>query len=226
VLTEGDQGMIISFDSYVDLKQEFTGDHEALLNAIGRARKENSRRTLQIDPGPVPKLRSTALYDSIAGAAQYRFAQRLGRKAMIIITDGQDIGSRKSAKEAIDAALRSNTICYVLLVGDRQYMQNSDYAGMERMKYLASETGGRMIEMSHNLKNLERSLLDIAAELRHHYSIGYTPIDRSHKGDYRRISIRCRRGFQVQSRRGYYAIHLPVADNEVADKPADTRAGN
>jgi VWFA-related protein len=221
VLTQDDEGMVISFDSYVDLKQEFTGDHAALLEAIGHARKEYSRRTLQIDPGPIPRLRSTALYDSIAGAARYRFAQRLGRKAMIVITDGQDMGSRKSAKDAIEAALKSDTICYVLLVGDRKYMEASEYVGVERMKYLARETGGRMIEMSHDLKNLERSLLAIAAELRHHYSIGYSPEDRSHKGDYRRISIRCRKGYQVQSRRGYYAIHEPIAE-----PAAETRASN
>ena len=66
-----------------------------------------------------------------------------------------------------------------------------------------------MILMDHKLKNLERSLTEIAAELRHHYSIGYTPADRSHKGDYRRISIRSRHGYQVRSRRGYYAIQEP-----------------
>ena len=207
VLVEGDEGLIVSFDSYVDLKQEFTGDHSLLLNAISLARKENSQRDKGIDPGPMPKMRSTALYDSIAGAARYRFADRLGRKAMIIITDGQDMGSRNSAKEAIDAALKSNTICYVLLVGDKNYMATADYVGAKSMNYLANETGGRMILMDHKLKNLEQSLLDIAAELRHHYSIGYTPQDRSHRGDYRKISIRSRHGYKVQSRRGYFATH-------------------
>jgi VWFA-related protein len=207
VLTEGDQGLIVSFDSYIDLKQEFTGDQSLLLNAISLARKENSHRTSGIDPGPIPKLRSTALYDSIAGAAKHRFAARTGRKAMIIITDGQDMGSRNSAKEAIDAALRSNTICYVLLVGDQNYMATADYVGVKSMDYLANETGGRMILMDHKLKNLEQSLLDIAAELRHHYSIGYSPEDRSRRGEYRRISIRSRHGYKVQSRRGYFATH-------------------
>ena len=207
VLTEGDEGLIVSFDSYVDLKQEFTGDHSLLLNAISLARKENSRKTTAIDPGPVPKLRSTALYDSIAGVALYRFAERLGRKAMIIITDGQDMGSRNSAKEAIDAALKSNTICYVLLVGDNNYMATADYVGIKSMNYLTSETGGRVILLDHKLKNLEKALLDIAAELRHHYSIGYSPLDRSHRGEYRRISIRSRHGYKIQSRRGYFATH-------------------
>jgi VWFA-related protein len=227
VLIEGDQGLIVSFDSYVDLKQEFTGNHDDLLNAISQARKQNSHRMVELDPGPMPKLRSTALYDSIAGAARYRFASRLGRKAMIIITDGQDMGSRNSAKDAIDAALRSNTICYVLLLGDQNYMQSSDYVGVQKMKYLASETGGRMILMDHKLKNLERSLIGIAAELRHHYSIGYTPIDRSHRGDYRRISIRSRRGYQVQSRRGYFATREPIeTPSAIIPAPNETRASN
>jgi VWFA-related protein len=211
VLVDGDEGLIVSFDSFVDLKQEFTGDHSLLVNAISMARKENSQRTKEIDPGAMPKLRSTALYDSIAGAARYRFADRLGRKAMIIITDGQDMGSRNSAQEAIEAALKSNTICYVLLVGDKNYMATADYVGPKRMSYLANETGGRMILMDHKLKNLEQSLLEIAAELRHHYSIGYTPVDRSNRGDYRKISIRSRHGYKVQSRRGYFAIHQSLS---------------
>ena len=86
-------------------------------------------------------------------------------------------------------------------------MATADYVGAKSMNYLANETGGRMILMDHKLKNLEQSLLDIAAELRHHYSIGYTPQDRSHRGDYRKISIRSRHGYKVQSRRGYFATH-------------------
>jgi len=61
--------------------------------------------------------------------------------------------------------------------------------------------------------------LAIASELRHHYSIGYTPSDRAHDGDYRKISLKCRRGFKVQSRRGYYATHEPLdaeARNQVS----------
>ena len=223
VLTEGDQGLIVSFDSYVDLKQEFTGDHSLLVNAISQARKENSRKNIGIDPGLTPKLRSTALYDSIAGAARYRFAERMGRKAMIIITDGQDMGSRNSAKDAIDAALKSNTICYVLLVGDTNYMATADYVGVKSMNYLTSETGGRVILMDRKLKNLERALLDIAAELRHHYSIGYSSEDRSHRGEYRRISIRSRHGYKVQSRRGYFAT---THESLSLVSPDEVRASN
>jgi len=219
VLIAGDEGMVISFDSFVDVKQEFTGDHGVLVEAVGHARKEFSRASHEIDPGGVPRLRSTALFDSIVGSARYRFAQRSGRKAMIIITDGQDMGSRATARQAIEAALKSNTICYVLIVGDSRYMTASSYDGVERMKTLASETGGRVIPMDRKLKNLESSLLAIASELRHHYSIGYTPSDRAHDGDYRKISLKCRRGFKVQSRRGYYATHEPLdaeARNQVS----------
>jgi VWFA-related protein len=72
------------------------------------------------------------------------------------------------------------------------------------MKYLAAETGGNVIVLDNRLKGLEATLLQIAAELRHHYSIGYTPDDRKADGRYRKISIRARHGFKVKSRQGYY----------------------
>ncbi len=72
------------------------------------------------------------------------------------------------------------------------------------MKYLADETGGRLIVLDNRLKGLEPTLLQIAAELRHHYSIGYTPDNRLADGRYRKISIRTHHGYKVQAKRGYY----------------------
>ncbi len=206
VLTAGDEGLVVTFDSNIDLKRDFTGDHEELLQAISMAKREFSSRHPELDSGPMPKLRSTALYDSITAVARKRFARRNGRKAMIIITDGQDMGSKTSGTQAIDAALRSDTICYVLLVGDSRYMGSTGYQGIQRMERLSQETGGRMIEVHKDMKRLEKSLLEIAKELRHHYSIGYTPTDRDYDGEYRTISIRSAHGYNIQSRRGYFAV--------------------
>jgi VWFA-related protein len=83
-------------------------------------------------------------------------------------------------------------------------MESAHHEGGMRMRYLAGQTGGRVIVLDTKLKGLEKTLLQIAAELRHHYSIGYTPDDRKADGKYRRISIRARHGYKVQSRRGYY----------------------
>ena len=206
VLTTGDEGLIVTFDSNIDLKRDFTADHDELLQAISLAKREFSRRNPDLDSGPMPKLRSTALYDSIAAVARKRFARRSGRKAMIIITDGQDMGSATSGKQAIEAALRSDTICYVLLVADSRYMGSTGYQGVARMERLSRESGGRMIEVEKDMKRLEKSLLEIAKELRHHYSIGYTPENRNYEGEYRTIDIRSAQGYKIQSRRGYFAV--------------------
>lgn len=212
VLLTGDEALVASFDSYIQLKQDFTGDHALLVKGIEASDRNSSRRTPEIDPAPQPKLRSTALYDAIIGIAKYRFADRHGRNAMIIITDGQDQGSRANAQQAIEAALKSNAICYVLLVGDKAYMESSGYVGGTKMRNLASETGGRVVVLDGALKGLAPTLLQIAAELRHHYSIGYTPDDRKPDGQYRKISIRTHHGYQVKSRRGYYYMpHEPEA---------------
>jgi VWFA-related protein len=211
VLVSGDEGLVASFDTFIQLKQDFTGDHELLVKGIERSDRNSSRRTPEIDPGPQPRYRSTALYDAIVGIANNRFSDRRGRNAMIIITDGQDMGSRTDAKQAVEAALKSNSICYVLLVGDKDYMSSPGYEGGERMRYLASETGGRVVILDNKLKGLEGTLLQIANELRHHYSIGYTPSDRRADGKYRRISIHAHNGYQVQSKRGYYYMpHEPL----------------
>lgn len=204
VLISGDEGLVASFDNHIQLKQDFTGDHDLLVKAIGTSQRASSRRSPEIDRGPMPQYRSTALYDAIVGVAENRFAERRGRNAMIIVTDGQDQGSRATAQGAAEAALKANSICYVLLVGDKDYMESAHYEGSMRMRYLAGQTGGRVIVLDTKLKGLEKTLLQIAAELRHHYSIGYTPDDRKADGKCRRISIRARHGYKVQSRRGYY----------------------
>jgi VWFA-related protein len=204
VLIRGDEGLVASFDSHIQLKQDFTGDHALLVKGIEASDKNSSRRSPEIDRGAMPKYRSTALYDAIVGLAENRFVDRRGRNAMIIITDGQDQGSRATPQEAVEAALKANSICYVLLVGDKNYMSAPNYDGGVRMRDLASQTGGSVIVLDTKLKGLEATLLQIAAELRHHYSIGYTPDNRKADGRYRKISIKARHGYKVRSRQGYY----------------------
>jgi VWFA-related protein len=212
VLLQGDEGLVASFDSHIQLKQDFTGDHDLLAKGIEASQRNSSRRSPEVDRGSVPQYRSTALYDAIVGLAENRFGARRGRNAMIIITDGQDQGSRATAQQAVEAALKANSICYVLLVGDKEYMSTPGYEGGDRMRYLSAETGGRLVILDNRLKGLEATLLQIAAELRHHYSIGYTPDDRRADGRYRKISIRTRHGYKVQSRQGYY--YMPHESQE------------
>src|SRR5450432_2011764 len=98
--------------------------------------------------------KGTLLYDAVYLAANDRLRSETGRKAMILLTDGEDQGSREKPTEAIAAAQKSNAIIYVLLIADRQFYDDSPfgYSGASAMKKIAEETGGRMINVGNNGK--------------------------------------------------------------------------
>jgi VWFA-related protein len=203
VLAPADRALVVSFDSGIQLQQDYTNLLELLEQALQRTRMGMSRNSPELSPAPSAG-RGTALYDAIESVSRSRFSHRRGRKAMILLTDGQDNGSHTSAKEAMAAAARAEVICYVLLLGDRNFTSMAGYVGVNRMRELSERTGGRLIPAG-NERKLERSFKEISEELRRHYSIGYTPINRSWDGRYRSIKLRARNGYRVQSRRGYYA---------------------
>lgn len=212
VLAPSDKAMLVGFDYYVQMQQDFTSSPELIMRALERSLGGSTTRTAELDPGPLPKARSTALNDALFGVAEARMSHRGGRKVIIVLTDGQDMLSRRSPQEATHALLKADTICYVLLLGDNKYTSNNEYVGIDRMKRMARETGGRVINVDADLSNLAQSFQQIESELRHHYSIGYQSSDRTHDGQYRTIMIQSKHGFQVQARRGYYAP-LPHSDN-------------
>jgi VWFA-related protein len=205
ILLPGDEAMVVGFGSFVQMHQDFTEAQENLLAALARASQGDTERTPLLDPGALPFRRSTALYDAVASTSRRRMGGRRGHKAMIILTDGQDMGSRTTINEAIEAAVRADTICYVLLVADKKVVGNVDYHGREWMKELTSETGGRLIFVGSDLNRLQESLSEVATELRHHYTVAYTSSNKELDGSYRTIRVRTHRGYEVQARRGYYA---------------------
>jgi VWFA-related protein len=205
VLRPNDEALVVGFDSQVQIHQDFTGSPEELATALANALKGTTAQTELFDSANIPKARSTALYDAIAATAQKRMQQRTGHKAMIILTDGQDMGSRHPVLEAMEAAERSDTICYVLLIGDKREMASVGYHGVERMRELANATGGRLIMVGNAMEKLEPSFNEISAELRHYYNLGYTPDRRQKHGEYRKITLKSTHGYKVQARKGYYA---------------------
>ena len=101
--------------------------------------------------GPIPCSstgpRGTALYDAVYLASHDELSHEVGRKAMILLTDGEDQGSRLKIKDAIEAAQKADAICYVLLIADRGFYGFGGYSGDSEMRKLTQETGGRMIEV-------------------------------------------------------------------------------
>ncbi len=151
------------------------------------------------------------LYDAIYQASNDKLNQETGRKAMIILTDGEDEGSDHKIGDAIAAAERNNVIVYVILCADRAlyWSQGEGYYGWGYAKRIAEETGGRLIDVGNNGNKLEAAFQQIQDELRTQYVASYTPSNAKQDGTFRHITVDCKgdkdENLKVQVRKGYYA---------------------
>ncbi len=213
ILREKDLAFVISFDVNVDLLQDFTNSVHSLKAALNRARinapPSGGGGIPGLGGGPVPTAsvpRGTLLYDAVYLASHDELAQQVGRKAMILLTDGEDQGSQLRIKDAIEAAQKSDSIVYVLLCADRGFYGGFGYSGDREMKKLTEETGGRVIEVGNKFDKLKQGFDQIARELRSQYNIGYTPTNAALDGHFRKVEIRSKNGYKIQARTGYYAV--------------------
>jgi VWFA-related protein len=202
VLRKGDEALVMSFDTDVDLLSDFTDDRAQLDRAVHRARINVSTRGGMINPGPVPtsNVTGTALYDAIYLACSEKLNTEAGRKAIVIVTDAQDEGSKVRIEEAVEAAQRTDTVIHVILVADPHYGANSGAA-----RKLADETGGRVLSASSD-KKLMQAFDEISEELRSQYTLGYYPSNSALDGKFRKIRVEtANHDLKVLARKGYYA---------------------
>ena len=212
ILRPKDLAFVISFDVNVDLLQVFTNSAPQLSAALDKTRINTGGgggSLPGLGGGPVPTAapRGTLLYDAVYLASHDELSHEVGRKAMIILTDGEDQGSQSNVKDAIEAAQKSDSIVYVLLIADRGFYGIGGYSGDSNMKKMAGETGGRVIEVGNKMEKLKGAFDQIAQELRSQYNVGYTPINSKLDGSFRKVEIRAKgKDFKIQSRNGYYAM--------------------
>src|SRR5580658_4132215 len=211
-----DEAFVISFDVDITLLQDFTNSVSRLRHALNEARINTGGVGCSGGPigpqGPIPcsstGQRGTALYDAVYLASHDEFSHEVGRKAMILLTDGQDEGSRLKIKDAIEAAQKADAICYVLLIADRGFygLGSFGYSGDSEMKKLTEETGGRVINVGNKIDKLRDAFDQISQELRSQYNIGYVPTNATRDGSFRKVEIKPKKGdYKVQARSGYYA---------------------
>ena len=211
VLRKDDLAFVISFDVNVDLLQDYTNDASQLRHAMNRA-KINSGGAggglPGLGGGPLPTSnnpRGTLLYDAVYLASNEKLAREVGRKAMILLTDGEDQGSQTRIRQAIEAAQKADSIVYVIMIADRGFYGGFGYSGDREMKKMAEETGGRVINAGNKPEKLKEAFDQIANELRSQYNVGYTPTNSARDGSFRKVEVRVKNGLKVQARQGYYA---------------------
>jgi VWFA-related protein len=207
VLTPKDAAFLISFDVGVDLLQDVTSSVDRLENALDSIIVRGTGSSGGIG-APLPQISTggTHLYDAVFLGATDVLRLEAGRRALILITDGQDQGSKVDRDDAIEAAQRSDVIVYGILFVDRGfYGYGGGYSGEGNLKKMAEETGGRMFR-ADNDRQLADAFQQISDELRSQYSLGYRPLNTARDGSYREIDVRIRKGgLRVQTRKGYYA---------------------
>lgn len=209
ILRKKDQAFALSVDVNVDLLQDLTNDPRLISRALRRA-EINAPGSLGSGPVPTPGgPRGTVLYDAVYLASNEKLGGETGRKALILLTDGQDEGSRiKKVEGAIEAAQRANVTVYVILIADvESYLgQGMGYYGYSPMKKLAEETGGRVINVGSNGKKLAAAFDQIEDELRTQYVATYTSTNTKQDGGYRKLQVECKgENLKVMARKGYYA---------------------
>jgi VWFA-related protein len=222
VLRPKDEAFLLSFDVNVDLLQDYTNSARELARAMNKAQINTAGGNGAggipgLGGGPVPTIgtpKGTLLYDAVYLAANQKLNQESGRKAIILLTDGEDQGSRMKISDAIAAAQRSNVIVYVILIADRGFYGGfgMGYSGYSAMKKLTQETGGRLIDVGNNGPKLEAAFSQIEDELRTQYVATYTPSNTKLDGTFRHLGVECGDGMKVQVRRGYFAA-LPDTGN-------------
>lgn len=212
VLKKKDVAFLVSFGADSELLQDVTSSPRLLREALNGL-KLNGGISGGITPGTIPtKARGTVLYDAVYAASNDMLAKEVGRKALILITDGEDQGSTETDKQAIEAAQRADAIIYGILYADRGFYGGFSvgYSGAGVLKHMAEETGGRMFEVGRK-NTLDQVFTQIQDEMRTQYLIGYTPTNSAKDGSYRRIDLHTHdKDQKVQVRKGYYAVPPPA----------------
>jgi len=195
-----DRVLFATFDDQVTLRQDFTDRLELLDRAVFAIKKTGSQ---------------TALYDAIWQFCDEKMRSAQGRRALVIITDGDDTYSRADINDAIDIAQRTETTIFAIstkagLSGsvpgvESGTVKDKGDRGLER---LCDETGG-MAFFTGDMLALERSFTKIARELRSQYLITYKPTNDRYDGSYRRVEVKFSSGrdnMKLRTKRGYKAV--------------------
>ncbi|MGA8761484.1 MAG: VWA domain-containing protein, partial [Candidatus Sulfotelmatobacter sp.] len=185
-----DQAFVVGFDATPEVTQDFTDDGEALAHGVRELR-----------PGG-----GTALYDALYYACRDKLLKKPlnepTRRAIILLSDGEDNLSHVTREEAIEMAQRAEAIVYTISTN----ISGTKGSGDKVLERIADATGGRAF-FPFQIRDVANAFAEIQDELRSQYAISYKPADFKADGHFRTIEIVAndRKTFHVRARRGYYA---------------------
>jgi VWFA-related protein len=236
-----DLAFVIHFDHEVELLQEFTPSRPKLLAALqslqtpqfegdrgggsngsGRGRGDGGGG----GRGSRSRGGGTLLYDAVYLAADELMSKQQGRKALIILSDGVDRGSKETLATAIETAQKADTLVYSILFKDEEEggrpggfsmggrggggqrgggrnPQEERPDGKKILQQISKETGGRFFEVSKK-ETVDKIYAEIEEELRNQYSLGYTPDKNAGAGYHKIVLTTKQKELVVQARDGYY----------------------
>jgi Ca-activated chloride channel family protein len=185
-----DQAMVVGFDATPEVSQDFTDDTEKLGHGVRELR-----------PGG-----GTALYDALYYACRDKLLKQPQagptRRAIILLSDGEDNLSHVTREEAIEMAQRAEAVVYTISTNT----SGTKGAGDKVLERIADATGG-LAFFPFQIRDVANDFAEIQAELRSQYAVSYKPADFKADGHFRTIEIVAsdRKNFRVRARRGYYA---------------------
>jgi VWFA-related protein len=184
-----DKALLITFDSAIELVQDFTDDPERISRAIR-----------QVRPGG-----GTKMLDAVYLACQEKLKAERGRKVLILISDGDDNLSLETLGSTLEMAQRADVSLYAISTNSSGFFGLTAPKSDKLLKRLAEETGGRAF-FPFKAEDLAQSFQDIGEELRSQYSLAYRSSNPNRDGSFRSIKIEtARKSLKVKARKGYYA---------------------
>jgi Ca-activated chloride channel homolog len=192
-----DFGFVLGFDTTPEITQDFTSDADRLAKGVRALR-----------PGG-----GTALFDALYGACRDKLLKYqekspvTTRRAIILLSDGEDNQSRVTREEAIEMAQRADTIIYTISTN----VSGTKTRGDKVLERIAEATGGRAF-FPFKIEDVANAFSEVQEELRSQYAISYKPADFTADGRYRTIQISAaNKKYKVRARKGYFAPRSEVA---------------
>src|SRR5260370_932487 len=193
VLRKQDLAFLISFGADAELLQDYTSSPQLLRKGLDGLRVNSDVGGLH--PGPVPTVyqpRGTILYDAVYLAASDQLRGQVGRKVLVLITDGEDQGSRYKIREAIEQAQKADAIVYAFYYVDRAfYAQNGfGFGGTSdsALRQLSEETGGHVFHLDRKT-TLQDAFSQLQDEMRKQYAVSDPPSNSAQDRGFPRVEI-------------------------------------